>query len=105
VSSVGSTAALTASPLWALSACTSRRDAGLPGGSAEGSSGGASSTKITASVKVRRTGHLGAGAHIKVQGKGRKRRATTLTPETVAVLHQCLKERHGQPEDSLFPTR
>jgi len=56
-------------------------------------------------VKVRRTGHLGAGAHIKVQGKGRKRRATTLTPETVAVLHQCLKERHGQPEDSLFPTR
>jgi integrase len=44
-------------------------------------------------------------AHIKVQGKGRKRRATTLTPETVAVLHQWLKERHGQPEDSLFPTR
>jgi integrase/recombinase XerD len=49
--------------------------------------------------------HLGAGAHIKVQGKGRKRRATTLTPETVAVLRQWLKERHGQPEDSLFPTR
>jgi integrase/recombinase XerD len=49
--------------------------------------------------------HLGAGAHIKVQGKGRKRRATTLTRETVAVLRQWLKERHGQPEDSLFPTR
>ena len=45
------------------------------------------------------------GAHIKVTGKGRKRRATTLTPETVAVLRTWLKERKGQPEDPLFPTR
>ena len=45
------------------------------------------------------------GAHIKVKGKGRKRRATTLTPETVAVLRAWLKEREGQPEDPLFPTR
>jgi integrase/recombinase XerD len=36
---------------------------------------------------------LGTGAHIKVQGKGRKRRATTLTPETIAVLRQWLTER------------
>jgi integrase/recombinase XerD len=45
------------------------------------------------------------GAHINVKGKGRKRRATTLTPETVAVLRAWLKEREGQPEDPLFPTR
>ena len=45
------------------------------------------------------------GAHINVKGKGRKRRATTLTPETVAVLRAWLKEREGQPQDPLFPTR
>ena len=49
--------------------------------------------------------NLTNGAHIKVQGKGRKRRATTLTPETVMVLRAWLKERQGQPEDPLFPTR
>ena len=48
---------------------------------------------------------LAAGAHIKLTGKGRKRRAVTLTPETVAVLRQWLKERHGQPDDPLFPSR
>jgi len=45
------------------------------------------------------------GAHIKVNGKGRKRRTTTLTPETVAVLRTWLNEHQGQPEDPLFPTR
>ena len=45
------------------------------------------------------------GAHIKVKGKGRKRRATTLTPETVTVLRTWLKERQGQPQDPLFATR
>src|SRR5262249_10603487 len=48
---------------------------------------------------------LNTGAHIKVHGKGRKKRATTLTPETVAVLRQWLKERQGQPQDPLFPPR
>jgi integrase/recombinase XerD len=48
---------------------------------------------------------LSTGAHIKIKGKGRKRRATTLTPETVAVLREWLKERKGQPGDPLFPTR
>lgn len=48
---------------------------------------------------------LTTGAHIKVQGKGRKRRTVTLTPETVAVLRQWLRERQGQPEEPLFPTR
>ena len=49
--------------------------------------------------------HLASGAHIRVMGKGRKERSTTLTPETVAILRQWLKERRGQPADPLFPTR
>jgi integrase/recombinase XerD len=49
--------------------------------------------------------HLGTGAHIRVTGKGRKKRATTLTGETVKVMRQWLTERHGQPADPLFPTR
>lgn len=48
---------------------------------------------------------LDTGAHIKVTGKGRKRRTATLTRETTAVLREWLKEREGQPEDPLFPTR
>ncbi len=48
---------------------------------------------------------LTTGAHIKVEGKGRKRRTATLTRETVAVLRQWLTERQGQPQDPLFPTR
>lgn len=48
---------------------------------------------------------LTTGAHILARGKGRKQRATTLTPETVVVLRAWLEERHGQPEDPLFPTR
>jgi integrase/recombinase XerD len=49
--------------------------------------------------------HLGVGAHIRVTGKGRKRRAIPLTGETVAVLRAWLKERRGHPEEPLFPTR
>jgi integrase/recombinase XerD len=49
--------------------------------------------------------HLGTGSHIRVLGKGRKRRATTLTGETVKILRAWLKERYGQPEEPLFPTR
>jgi site-specific recombinase XerD len=48
---------------------------------------------------------LGTGAHVRVIGKGRKERCTTLTRETVAVLRQWLKERQGEPADPLFPTR
>ena len=48
---------------------------------------------------------LATGAHIKVTGKGRKRRTVTLTGEAIAVLREWLKERQGQPEDPLFPTR
>jgi len=49
--------------------------------------------------------HLGTGAHVRVMGKGRKERCTTLTRETVAVLGQWLTERRGEPHDPLFPTR
>ena len=43
--------------------------------------------------------HLGTGAHIRVTGKGRKKRATTLTGETVAILRAWLTERRGQPDE------
>ena len=49
--------------------------------------------------------HLGTGAHFRVMGKGRKKRATTLTGETVTVLREWIKERQGEPDDPLFPTR
>jgi integrase/recombinase XerD len=49
--------------------------------------------------------HLGTGHHIRVSGKGRKRRSTTLTAETVKVMRAWLKERQGQPDEPLFPTR
>lgn len=52
-----------------------------------------------------RDAQLGTGPHIKITGKGRKKRATTLTGETVKVLRQWLKERKGNPDDPLFPTR
>jgi len=48
---------------------------------------------------------LSTGAHARILGKGRKNRTATLTPETVTVIRQWLKERQGQPEDPLFPTR
>jgi len=49
--------------------------------------------------------NLTNGAHIKIEGKGRKRRATTLTAETVTVLRAWLTERQDQPHAPLFPTR
>jgi site-specific recombinase XerD len=49
--------------------------------------------------------HLGTGAHIRVTGKGRKKRATTLTAETVTILGAWLTERRGRPDDPLFATR
>jgi integrase/recombinase XerD len=49
--------------------------------------------------------HLGSGPHIRVTGKGRKKRATPLTRETVQILRQWLTERQGEPDDPLFPTR
>jgi integrase/recombinase XerD len=48
---------------------------------------------------------LGTGAHLRAFGKGRKERVAPLTRQTVAVLKVWTRERGGQPEDPLFPTR
>jgi site-specific recombinase XerD len=47
---------------------------------------------------------LGVGAHVRCQGKGRKDRATPLSPETASVLGEWLAERAGEPSDPVFPT-
>jgi site-specific recombinase XerD len=48
---------------------------------------------------------LGAGAHVRCEGKGRKQRAVPLTRPTQAVLREWTRERGGRAEDPLFPTR
>ena len=48
---------------------------------------------------------LSTGAHVRCEGKRRKRRSVPLTIETVAVLREWLRERKGEPGDPLFPTR
>jgi integrase/recombinase XerD len=47
---------------------------------------------------------LGTGANVHCVGKGRKERATPLTPLTVRVLRVWLAERGGSPPDPLFST-
>ncbi len=47
---------------------------------------------------------LGTGAHIRCTGKGRKERATPLTPTTVDVLRTWLAERRPAPTEPLFAT-
>jgi site-specific recombinase XerD len=49
--------------------------------------------------------HLGRGPHLRCFGKGRKERITPLTRQSVAALQNWLRERHGQPDDLLFPSR
>lgn len=46
---------------------------------------------------------LGAGAHIRCLGKGRKQRCTPLTSQTVTVLRTWLDE-HGDSAGPLFPS-
>ena len=48
---------------------------------------------------------LGTGPHVTCHGKGRKERATPLTPATAAVLRNWLAERGGTGTDPLFPSR
>ena len=48
---------------------------------------------------------LGTGPHVTCHGKGRKERATPLTPATAAVLRDWLAERGGTGTDPLFPSR
>jgi site-specific recombinase XerD len=49
--------------------------------------------------------HLGSGAHVSCNGKGRKQRITPLTSGTVAVMRAWLAERAGGPSDPVFATR
>ena len=46
---------------------------------------------------------LGAGAHVRCQGKGRKERCTPLGKQGARVLGAWLRERAGQPSDPVFP--
>lgn len=48
---------------------------------------------------------LGAGAHLRCQGKGRKERCTPLRKDAVTVLRAWLKERRGAPADPVFPNQ
>lgn len=45
---------------------------------------------------------LGAGAHVRCMGKGRKERATPIRKDSIKLLRNWLAERKGMPEDPLF---
>ena len=47
---------------------------------------------------------LGRGAHVRCLGKGRKLRCTPLRPESAKMVGAWLRERHGQPEEPVFPS-
>ena len=48
---------------------------------------------------------LTTGAHVRCSGKGRKQRCTPLTQECITVTREWCRERAGQPDQPLFPTR
>lgn len=45
---------------------------------------------------------LGAGAHVRCIGKGRKERATPIRKDSIKLLRNWVAERKGMPEDPLF---
>ena len=47
---------------------------------------------------------LGAGAHVRVSGKGRRQRSTPLRKDAVTVLRAWLNERGGEDSRTLFPS-
>lgn len=47
---------------------------------------------------------LGAGAHVRCFGKGRKMRCTPLRPDVVAVLKEWLSRQASKPDDLVFPS-
>ena len=47
---------------------------------------------------------LGAAAHVRCQGKGRKERSLPLSKPVQKILHQWISQRNGRPEDPLFPS-
>ncbi len=48
---------------------------------------------------------LASGAYVRCEGKGRKERCVPLTSANVAILRVWCRERGGDPDDPLFPTR
>jgi site-specific recombinase XerD len=47
---------------------------------------------------------LGAGAHVRCQGKGRKERCTPLRKDTITALRAWQREQQSRPEESVFPS-
>ena len=47
---------------------------------------------------------LGAGAHVRCRGKGRKERCTPLAKPTVAVLKAWMREQGREDSKTLFPS-
>ena len=47
---------------------------------------------------------IGASAHVRCLGKGRKHRCTPLRRDVVAVLREWLAEQRGEPSDPVFPS-
>ena len=47
---------------------------------------------------------LGAGAHVRCLGKGRKMRCTPLRPDVAEVLGNGCLQQGGKPEDPVFPS-
>ena len=47
---------------------------------------------------------LGAGAHVRCLGKGRKMRCTPLRPDVAKVLREWMRQQGGKPEDPVFPS-
>ena len=47
---------------------------------------------------------LGAGAHVRCLGKGRKMRCTPLRPDVVKVLREWMSHQGGKAEDPVFPS-
>ena len=48
---------------------------------------------------------LGASAHVRCHGKGRKERCTPLRKDAAAALRAWLKERRGESTDPVFPNQ
>ena len=48
---------------------------------------------------------LGAGAHVRCHGKGRKERCTPLRKDAAKALRAWLAERRGKPSDPVFPNQ
>jgi integrase/recombinase XerD len=49
--------------------------------------------------------HLGTGAHLRCDGKGRKERRTPVTASTRSILREWMREQQGHDGDPLFATR